>query len=144
MNNLRMSHQFTRLRTLVARLLSFFNSRPLVALPSNTREFYDACKELAFWSASDAGLDGPIEAFDGSLLDRAADGMCTIRMTLRDSLDNRSPAEAAATLLRSLGSLRVLLLIDIDGSRFVNMAPNVNLGVRELGKRFTNRSGRTG
>lgn len=95
-------------------------------------------------SASDAGLDGAIETFDGSMLHPAADGMLTIRMTLRDSWENRSPAQAAAAILRPFEGLRVLLLLEIDGSRFVNMAPNVNRGVRELGQCFTNRSGLTG
>ncbi len=139
-----MWHRFTSLRARLARLSNIFNSRPLVVMPSNTREFYHACKELAFWSASDAGLDGLIEAFDGSVLHASADGMCTIRMTMRDSRENRSPGEAAASVLRALNGLRVLLLLEIDGCRFVNMAPNVNAGVRELARSFTNRSGRAG
>jgi len=78
------------------------------------------------------------------MLHPAADGMLTIRMTLRDNWENRSPAEAAAAVLRSFEGLRVLLLLEINGSRFVNMAPNVNLGVRELAQSFTNRSGLAG
>lgn len=135
-----MSQRFPKLRALLSRLQQWFNARPHVVIPTNTREFYLACKELAFWSASDAGLEGPIEAFDGSRLHPAADGMCTIRMTLSDSKENRTPAEAAAAVLRSLNGLRVLLLLEIDGSRFVHMAPNVNLGVRELAQSFTNRT----
>jgi hypothetical protein len=139
-----MSQRFQKLRGLFARLSGIFNARPHVTIPTNTREFYTACKELAFWSASDAGLDGSIETFDGSDLHPAADGMCTIRMTLRDSQENRSPAEAAAAVLRSLNGLRVLLLLEIEDCRFVHMAPNVNLGVRELGQSFTNRTERAG
>jgi hypothetical protein len=134
----------TKLRELFARMSRLFCGRTRIVVPLNTREFGAACKELAFWSASDAGLDGAIETFDGSMLHRAADGMLTIRMTLRDSWDNRSPGEAAAKILQSFAGLRVLMLLEIDGSRFVNMAPNVNLGVRELGQRFTNRSGLAG
>jgi hypothetical protein len=78
------------------------------------------------------------------MLHPAADGMCTIRMTLRDSLENRSASDAAQHVQKALDGLRVLLLIEIDGFRFVSMAPNVNLGVRELGRSFTNRSGRIG
>ncbi len=137
-------HRLTKLRELFARVSKLFSSRSRISVPLNTREFCAACKELAFWSASDAGLDGAIETFDGSTLHPAADGMLTIRMTLRDSWDNRSPAEAAAAILRSFEGLRVLLLLEINGSRFVNMAPNVNLGVRELAQRFTNRSGLAG
>ena len=115
-----------------------------MTVPTKTREFFLACKELAFWSVSDAGLDGAIATFDGSTLHPAADGMCTIRMTLRDSRENRSPAEAAAAILRSLEGIRVLLLLEIDGSRFVNMAPNVNFGVSELAQNFTDRTGFAG
>jgi hypothetical protein len=139
-----MSQRLTNLGKLFARVSRFFAGRPSIAVPLDAREFGAACKELAFWSASDAGLDGAIETFDGSMLHPAADGMLTIRMTLRDRWDKRSPAEAAAAILRSFEGLRVLLLLEIDGSRFVNMAPNVNLGVRELGQSFTNRSGLAG
>jgi hypothetical protein len=107
--------RFLRIRALFARLRSFFAPHPIDVIPTNAREFHLTCKELAFWSASDAGLDGSIEAFDGSVLHPAADGMCTIRMTLKDSLDKRSPAEAAGAVLRSLANLRVLLLLEIDG-----------------------------
>jgi hypothetical protein len=139
-----MSQRLTKLRDLFARVSRFFSGRPSIAVPLDAREFGAACKELAFWSVSDAGLDGAIETFDGSMLHPAADGMLTIRMTLRDSWENRTPAEAAAAILRSFEGLRVLLLLEINGSRFVNMAPNVNLGVRELGQSFTNRSGLAG
>jgi hypothetical protein len=139
-----MSHLLDTLRGLLNRLSQVFSAPPRAAVPSNTREFYLACKEMAFWSASDAGLDGSIEAFDGSLLHASADGLCTLRMTLRDSRIDRTPAQAAAAILRTLNGLRVLLLMEIDGSRFVHMAPNVNFGVRELGQNFTNRTGRAG
>jgi hypothetical protein len=139
-----MSQRLTKLRELFARVSQLFTGRTRIAVPLNAREFCAACKELAFWSASDAGLDGAIETFDGSMLHPAADGMLTIRMTLRDNWENRSPAEAAAAVLRSFEGLRVLLLLEINGSRFVNMAPNVNLGVRELAQSFTNRSGLAG
>jgi hypothetical protein len=139
-----MSLRLLKIRALFARLTSFFAPHPIDVIPANAREFYSTCKELAFWSASDAGLDGSIEAFDGSVLHPSADGMCTIRMTLKDSQAKRSPNEAAGAVLRSLTDLRVLLLLEIDGSRFVHMAPNVNLGVRELGKSFTNRTGLAG
>ncbi len=139
-----MSQRFSKLRALFARVAEFFNTRPYVAMPGNTKEFFTACKELAFWSASDAGLDGQIDAFDGSLLHPAADGLCTIRCVLKDTFENRAPADAAALVLRSLSDLRALLLLEIDGCRFVSMAPNVNPGVRELGRNFTNRSGRAG
>jgi hypothetical protein len=139
-----MSQRLTKLRNLFARVSSYISGRPRVAVPLTPREFGAACKDLAFWSASDAGLDGAIETFDGSTLHPAADGMLTIRMTLRDSWENRSPVEAAASILRSFEGLRVLLLLEIDGARFVNMAPNVNPGVRELGQSFTNRSGLAG
>jgi hypothetical protein len=139
-----MSPRLSKLRNFFARVSRLVSGRPSIAVPLNAREFSAACKDLAFWSASDAGLDGAIETFDGSMLHAAADGMLTIRMTLTDSWENRSPAEAAAAILRSFEGLRVLLLLEIDGSRFVNMAPNVNLGVRELGQSFTNRSGLAG
>lgn len=139
-----MPQRFARLREWFARLSKLFNARPTFVVPTNTREYFTACKEMAFWSASDAGLSGLIEAFDGSRLHPAADGMCTIRMTLRDSQESRSPAEAAAAVLRALQGVRILLLLEIDGCRFVNMAPNVNLGVRELGQNFTNRTGLAG
>jgi len=70
--------------------------------------------------------------------------MCTIRMTLCDWQENRSPADAAAAILRSLDGLRLLLLLEIGDSRFVQMAPNVNPGVRELAQSFTNRTERAG
>jgi hypothetical protein len=139
-----MSQRLTKLREFFARVSRLFYGRARIVVPLNTREFGAACKELALLSASDAGLDGAIEMFDGSMLHPAADGMFTIRMTLRNTSESHSPAEAAATILRSFAGLRVLILIEIDGSRFVNMAPNVNLGVRELGQSFTNRSGLTG
>jgi hypothetical protein len=139
-----MSQSFTNLRGLVSRLAQIFRPKLRAAVPSSTREFHIACKELAFWSASDAGLEGSIETFDGSRLHPAADGMCTIRMTLKDSHENRAPAIAAAAVLRSLEGLRVLLLLEIDGCRFVHSVPNVNRGVRELGRSFTNRTGLTG
>ncbi len=115
-----------------------------MSVPTNTREFQTACKELAFWAASDAGLSGQIEGFDGSALHAAADGLFTIGMTLRDSQVNRSPAEAAAEMLKSFSGVRVLLLLEIEGCRFVHMAANVNPGVRELGESFTNRTGLAG
>jgi hypothetical protein len=136
--------RLTKLREFFARVFGLFNSRSKIAVPQNLREFGAACKDLAHWSASDAGLEGAVETFDGSILHPAADGMLTIRMTLRDKWENRSPAEAAATIIRSFEGLRVLLLLEVNGSRFVNMAPNVNLGVRELGQNFTNRSGLAG
>jgi hypothetical protein len=139
-----MLYRLSGLRALGARLSAFFYARPRFAIVPDTRAFYASCKTLAFRSAADAGLDGTIEAFDGSKLHRAADGMCTIRMTLRDSQEDRSPAEAAAAILRSLAGLRVLLLLEIDECRFVNITPNANPGVRELGQNFTNRTGRTG
>jgi hypothetical protein len=120
------------------------SARRHVTTPTNRHEFLLACKDLAFWSASDAGLAGSIEAFDGSELHPAADGMCTIRMTLCDWQENRSPADAAAAILRSLDGLRLLLLLEIGDSRFVQMAPNVNPGVRELAQSFTNRTERAG
>jgi hypothetical protein len=141
---LSMSQRLTQLRKLFTRVSRFFGGQTSIAVPLDAHEFGAACKELAFWSMSDAGLDGTIESFDGSVLHPAADGMLTIRMTLRDSWENRSPAEAAATILRSFEGLRVLLLLEINRSRFVNMAPNVNLGVRELAQNFTNRSGLAG
>jgi hypothetical protein len=139
-----MSQRLTKLRELCARVSKLFCGRPRIAVPLNTREFRAACKDLASACASDAGLDGAIETFDGSMLHPAADGMLTIRMTLRDTLEKRSPAEAAALILRSFEGLRVLLLLEIDGSRFVNMSPNVNFGVRELRQSFTSRSGLAG
>jgi hypothetical protein len=139
-----MPQRFARLREWFARLSKLLNARPAIVVPTNTREHFAACKEMAFRSASDAHLSGLIEAFDGSRLHPAADGMCTIRMTLRDNLETRSPTQAAASVLRSLNGIRILLLLEIDGCRFVNMAPNVNLGVRELGQNFTNRTGLAG
>ena len=53
-------------------------------------------------------------------------------------------AATVAAVLRALHGVRILLLLEIDGCRFVNMAPNVNLGVRELGQNFTNRTGLAG
>jgi hypothetical protein len=144
MKRTRMSLHYAKFRTIFIRWLTRFFARTTVTIPSDPREFAKGCRDLAFWSASDAGLDGPVEAFDGSQLHPAADGMCTIRMTLRDTEPNRAPAQAAAAIVRSVGDLRVLLLLEIDGCRFVNMAPNVNPGVRELGKNYTNRTGRAG
>jgi hypothetical protein len=135
-----MSQRLMNLHKLFAQVSRFFAGRPSITVPLDAQEFNAACKELAFRSASDAGLDGAIETFDGSMLHPAADGMLTIRMTLRDNWDNRSPAEAAAAILRSFDGLRVLLLLEINGSRFVNMEPNINLGVRKLAKNFINRS----
>ncbi len=137
-----MSQCLAKLRALVARIWAIVRIRPVVAGAANSREFYHACRELAFWAASDAGLDGQIDAFDGSALHPAADGMCTIRMILQDTEVGRSAAEAAGQVVRALEGMRVLLLLEIDGLRFVTMAPNVNLGVRELGRSFTNRTGR--
>ncbi len=139
-----MSQRYGKLRALGARVARFFGASPRLEAPLNTREFQRACKELAFWSASDAGLSGPIEGFDGALLHRAADGMFTIRMTLKDSLQQRAPSDAANIIVRSLDGLRVLLLLDIDGRRFTYTAPYVNAGVRELCAAFTNRTESTG
>jgi hypothetical protein len=133
-----------KLRAIFARLGKLFNSKPCRDVPLGTREFHRACKELAFWSVSDAGLSGPIEAFDGSALHPAADGLFTIRMTLQDSLARRSPADAANLILRSLDGLRILLLLDIDGRRFTYTTPHVNAGIRELCQNFTNRTESTG
>lgn len=135
-----MSLWFGKLRALFARLSTTVRVQPRFAGPLDAASFGRVCKERAFWSASDAGLSGPIEAFDGSVLHRAADGLLTIRMTLEDSQQRRAPGDAATIILRSLAGLRVLLLLEIDGRRYTSVAPNVNPGVRELCQNFTNRT----
>lgn len=130
----------SNLRAICARVLKLFKTQPGPDVPVNVREFQRACKEIAFWSAADAGLTGPIEGFDGSRLHPAADGLFTIRMTLRDGRQNRPPGDAAGTIVRSIQGLRVLLLLDIDGRRFTYAAPHSNPGVREFCQDFTNRT----
>ncbi len=132
------------LRLFFARIANLFNPQPRLARPVTTHDFQRACKELAFWTASDAGLSGPVEAFDGSNLHPAADGLFTLRMTLQDTLGQRPPSDAATIILRSIEGLRVLLLLDIDGHRFTYVSANANPGVRELCANYTNRMESTG
>lgn len=143
-DEIHMSPRYGNMRAFFARIANFFNPQPRLEAPLNTDEFQRACKELVYWNAVDAGLSGPIEGFDGSLLHRAADGMYTIRMTLEDSRRERPAGDAANIILRSVQGLRVLLLLDIDGRRFTYCASNANAGVRELCASFTNRTESTG
>jgi hypothetical protein len=136
--------RFRKLRDFFGRWSSGLGARRQVPIRTNVPLYYAACKDLAAWSAADAGLGGSVEIFDGSRLHPAADGMCTIHLTLQDSRRDRSPAEAAAAVLRAFRGLRVLLLVDIDGSRFVSALPHVNRGVREMCRNFTNSTGLTG
>jgi hypothetical protein len=90
-----MLQRFARIREWFARLSKPLDTSPMIVVQTNMCEYLNSCRDLAFWSVSDAGLCGLVEAFDGSRLHPAADGMCTIRMILRDSRANRSPSEAA-------------------------------------------------
>lgn len=134
---------FAKTRELLRRLARFLTTRR-IAPARHSGDYHAACRELAYWGASDAGLDGAVDAFDGSLLDPAADGMCTIRMTVRDSIEGRPAAAGAVRVINALTGLRVLLLLEIDGVRFVSMPPNVNAGVRDFARAFADSSRRAG
>ncbi len=135
-----MSSRSGWMRAFFARLRKLMRVEPARTAPVNARDFERACKELVFWTASDAGLSGPIEAFDGSVLHPSADGLFTFRMTLRDVLGRRTAGAAAELIVRSIDGLRVLALLDIDGCRFTYTPPHANAGVRELCLQFANRA----